>query len=133
MTQKLFFATGGSEFSRYTDGTPSSWYISTSSSTESVQTEYGQGNWNAVFVYWNAPEGQTNQFNAQSFIQYLHTQSNNPNIPVFLIIPAQYASQATTWQSRSNATGYVLWDANNPTEFLNQVQTILKQYNVSAA
>lgn len=133
MTQKVFFATGGSEFSRYTDGTPSSWYISNGTTTESVQTEYRQGNWSAVFVYWSTPDGQTNQFNAQSFIQFLRTQSSNPNLPVFLIIPAQYASQATTWQSTSNATGYVIWDPNNPTEFVNQVQTTLKQYNVSAA
>lgn len=131
--QKVFFATGGSEFSRYTSGTPSSWYICTATSTENTLTEYQQGSWSAVFVYWSNPTGQTNQFNAQSFINFVRTQSTNPNIPVFLIVPSQYASQATSWQETANATGYVIWNENNPTEFINQVQNTLTRFNVVAA
>ncbi len=131
--QKVFFATGGSEFSRYASGTPSSWYISTATSTEQTLTEYQQGSWSAVFVYVGSPTSSTNQFNAQSFINFVRTQSTNPNIPVFLIIPAQYASQASTLQQTTNATGYVIWDPNNPAEFVNQVQTTLTRYNVVAA
>ncbi len=131
--QKVFFATGGSEFSRYASGTPNSWYICTSTSTEQALTEYQQGNWSAIFVYVDSPTGATGQFNAQSFINFVRTRSTNPNIPVFLIIPTQFASQATSWQQSLNATGYVIWDPNNPAEFVNQVQTTLTRYNVVAA
>ena len=131
--QNVFFATGGSPFSRYLSGTPSSWYICNANSTETTLTEYQQGNWSAVFIYWENPTGQTNQFNAQSFINFVRTQSTNPNIPVFLIVPSQYASQASDWQKTVNATGYVIWNETNPTEFINQVQTTLTRYNVVAA
>jgi|FaiFalFF_MnMetaG_3_1042247.scaffolds.fasta_scaffold00880_8 hypothetical protein len=131
--QKVFFATGGSPFSRYLSGTPSSWYFCTANSTEGTLTEYQQGSWSAVFIYWENPTGTTNQFNAQSFINFVRTQSTNPNIPVFLIVPSQYASQASNWQQTVNATGYVIWNETNPTEFINQVNTTLTRYNVVAA
>jgi len=130
---RVFFATGGAEFSRYASGAPSSWYLCTATSTESTLTEYQQGSWSAVFVYWSNPTGQTNQFNAQSFINFIRTQSTNPNIPVFLIVPSQYSSQAVNWQETAKATGYVIWDETNPTEFVNQVQTTLTRFNVVAA
>lgn len=131
--QRVFFATGGSELSRYGSGTPNSWYICTAATTESTQTEFQKGSWSAVFVYWSNPTGQTNQFNAQSFINFVRTQSTNPNLPVFLIVPSQYASQAPNWQQTANATGYVIWNETDPTEFVNQVQTILTRFNVVAA
>lgn len=128
--QKLFFATGSSEFSRYGADTPRSWYISTATTTEQTINEFQQGNWSAVFVY---VDPASNQFNAQTFINFVRTQSSNPNIPVFLIVPSQYASQATNWQQTTSATSYIIWDPNNPTEFLNQVQSTLTRYNVVAA
>jgi hypothetical protein len=130
---KVFFATGGYEFSHYTSDTPSSWYYSSSNTTEGTQTEYQKGSWSAVFVYWSNPTGQFNQFNAQSFINFVRTQTTNPNIPVFLIVPSQYASQATNWQQTTNATGYVIWNESNPAEFVQQVQTVLTNYKVVAA
>lgn len=131
MTQ-VFFATGGTELTRSFDATtPTNWYVSTTPDTTRTVNEFQNGNWSAVFVFWGSPTGQVDNFNAQTFINQIRNFA--PQTPFFLIVPSQFASQASQWQRETGASGYILWNNTTPSEFSTQVRTILNQYNIEAA
>ncbi len=130
--QRIFFATGGSEFTGYAGTTtPSNWYFSPSTDTTSTFNEFQNGNWAAVFVYWSNPTGTTGNFNAEQFIQQVRSWNNTT--PIFLIVPTSYSNQAPTWQTMTDSLGYVTWDGTNFNNFTQQVQEILQRYRVVAA
>ncbi len=129
---QVFFATGGTELTRSFDATtPRNWYVCTNPDTTRTVNEFQNGTWSAVFVFWGSPTGQTDNFNAQTFVNQI--RSTNPQTPFFLIVPSQYASQATQWQRETGASGYIIWNNTTPSEFINQVRTVLNQYNIEAA
>ncbi|OYT72616.1 MAG: hypothetical protein CFK49_09920 [Armatimonadetes bacterium JP3_11] len=129
---QVFFATGGTELTRFFDATtPTNWYVCTTPDTTRTFSEFQNGNWNAAFVYWGSPTGQTDTFNAQTFVNQIRSVS--PNTPFFLIVPSQYASQATQWQRETGAAGYIVWNTTTPSEFITQIRTLLNQYNIEAA
>jgi hypothetical protein len=131
--RQVFFATGGTELTRSFDATtPTNWYVCTVPDTNRTLNEFQSGNWSAVFVYWPSPTGQVDNFNAQTFVNQI--TSSNPRIPFFLIIPNQYASQASQWQRETGASGYVLFTPNtSPSEFITQVRNLLNQFKIEAA
>lgn len=130
--QRVFFATGGTELTRSFDvTTPSEWYVSTASNTTSTLNEFQSGNWSAVFVFWASPTGQVDNFNAQTFVNQVRNTS--PQTPFFLIVPSQFASQASQWQRETGASGYIIWNNTSPSEFYNQVRNVLNQFNIEAA
>jgi len=131
--RQVFFATGGTELTRSFDATtPTNWYVCTVPDTNRTLNEFQSGNWSAVFVYWPSPTGQVDNFNAQTFVNQI--TSSNPRIPFFLIIPNQYASQASQWQRETGASGYVLFNPNtSPSEFITQVRNLLNQFKIEAA
>ncbi|MCS7208948.1 MAG: hypothetical protein NZ874_05175 [Fimbriimonadales bacterium] len=130
--RQVFFATGGTELTRSFDATtPTNWYVSTTPDTTRTVNEFQNGNWSAVFVFWASPTGQIDNFNAQTFVNQIRSRS--PQIPFFLIVPSQYASQASQWQRETGASGYIIWNNTTPSEFYNQIRTLLNQYNIEAA
>ncbi|MDW8052707.1 MAG: hypothetical protein RMJ83_09555 [Armatimonadota bacterium] len=130
--RQVFFATGGTEFTRSFDAaTPSNWYVSTTPDTTRTINEFQGGNWSAVFVFWGSPTGQVDNFNAQAFVSQIRNIS--PQTPFFLVVPNQYASQAPQWQRETGASGYIIWNNTTPSEFYTQVRTMLNQYNIEAA
>lgn len=129
---QVFFATGGTELTRSFDATtPRNWYVCTTPDTTRTFSEFQNGNWSAAFVFWGSPTGQTDNFNAQTFVNQI--RNTTPQTPFFLIVPSQYASQATQWQRETGASGYIIWNNTTPSEFINQVRTVLTQYNIEAA
>ncbi len=129
---QVFFATGGTELTRSFDATtPRNWYVCTTPDTTRTFSEFQNGNWSAAFVFWGSPTGQVDNFNAQTFVNQI--RNTTPQTPFFLIVPSQYASQATQWQRETGASGYIIWNNTTPSEFINQVRTVLTQYNIEAA
>ncbi len=129
---QVFFATGGTELTRSFDATtPRNWYVCTTPDTTRTIGEFQNGNWSAAFVFWGSPTGQTDNFNAQTFVNQIRNAT--PQTPFFLIVPSQYAAQATQWQRETGAAGYIIWNNTTPSEFINQVRTVLTQYNIEAA
>ena len=129
---QVFFATGGTELTRSFDATtPRNWYVCTTPDTTRTFSEFQNSNWSAAFVFWGSPTGQVDNFNAQTFVNQI--RNTTPQTPFFLIVPSQYASQATQWQRETGASGYIIWNNTTPSEFINQVRTVLTQYNIEAA
>lgn len=130
---QVFFATGGTELTRFFDATtPTNWYICTVPDTNRTVSEFQTGNWSAAFVYWATPTGQVRNFNAQTFVNQI--TSTTSRTLFFLIIPNEYASYATQWQRETGAAGYVIWNPNTTiSEFINQVRNTLTQFNIEAA
>jgi len=131
--QRLFFVTGDAGFSGYaTADTPDTWYFCPATDTQTAYTQFTQGNWSAVFVYWGNPTGTTGNFDATQFINQIRQFTGNPNFPVFLIVPENFTSQAQSWQTTANATGYVTWTPSNWYQFTQQVQGIINRYQFAA-
>lgn len=130
--RRVFFATGGTELTRSFDATtPSNWYVSTTPDTPRTISEFQGGSWSAVFVFWGSPTGQVDNFNAQTFVNQIRNIS--PQTPFFLIVPSQYASQASQFQRETGASGFIIWNNTTPSEFYTQVRNLLNQYNIEAA
>ncbi|MCX7993185.1 MAG: hypothetical protein N2651_05905 [Fimbriimonadales bacterium] len=129
---QVFFATGGTELTRSFDATtPTNWYVCTTPDTTRTLSEFQTSNWSATFVFWSSPTGQVDNFNAQTFVNQIRNFA--PQTPFFLIVPVQYASQAAQWQRETGAAGYIIWNNTTPSDFINQVRTVLNQYNIEAA